>query len=135
MRPDRPLPDLERGLASRACPEPPAGLRDRVLAAVSAERRPAGQRPPRRRWDLVWQAAAAAVLALNLGMSAANAVRFQRLAAVPSGEVAPAPRMAGPRVPGASDDEDPVQRFAARALAGLRPAPDVGALGRACFQR
>ena len=38
MRPDPP-PDFERALAGRACPEPSADLRDRILAAVSAEMR------------------------------------------------------------------------------------------------
>ncbi|HEX4609925.1 MAG TPA: hypothetical protein VH092_17155, partial [Urbifossiella sp.] len=63
-----PLAALERELAARPGAAPPAGLRDRVLAAVGREL----DTPPRpaRRW---WAgAAAAALLWANLSMSVAN---------------------------------------------------------------
>src|SRR5262245_31994379 len=83
MRPD-PLPpslrDLEDRLARRPRPEPVADFRARVLRAMTTARdRPVSGRSGRR-WRLIWQAAAAVLLALNLGMSAANGIRFQRLA-------------------------------------------------------
>ncbi len=65
------LADLERRLAGRPRPDPPAELRSRVLSAVGRARRPPD-------FGLGWFAAAAAVLALlaiNLSMSVANGAR------------------------------------------------------------
>jgi hypothetical protein len=135
MRPD-PLPpgrpDLERQLAGRTCPEPPAGLRDRILAAVAAERSPVAGRPPRRRWRFAWQAAAAAVLALNLALSAANGLRFQALRS----RVANPARVERDRPqPHPAPADDPFRAVAMAALAQLTPAPDAGPVGRFFFDR
>ena len=132
MNPE-PLPpglrDLEERLARRPCPEPAADFRSRVLGAMTnagALPAPEGAGP---RWRLAWRAAAAVVLALNLAMCAANAVRFQRL----SGVAVAGDFERRPPVPDAFDAADRLQRFAARALANLAPAPDAGALGRRLF--
>jgi hypothetical protein len=123
MRPDPPLPslrDLERELAGRTSPEPPARLRDRILAAVAAERHLATDRPPRPLWKGVWAAAAAVVLALNLAMSAVNAFRYESLS---SGVAQP-----GRAAPTDADDRFP--SFAASALTRLTPAPDAELVAR-----
>src|SRR5262245_20701784 len=124
MRPD-PLPpslrELEDQLTRRTGPEPAADLRGRVLRAVAETVAPA--RPAGRRWRLLWQAAAAATLILNLGMSVSNGVRYQRLTAPASSE----------RRAEAFESEDRFQAFAASALADITPAPDVGALGQGIF--
>ncbi len=134
MRPD-PLPpslrDLEDRLARRPSPEPAADFRARVLGVVADERNRPG--PARRRWRLAWQAAAAVLLAMNLAMTAANGIRFQRLT-TPAGPGV-ARRAAPPSAPDALDEKDRFERFAASALASLTPAPDAGALGRQCFQQ
>src|SRR5690348_1250199 len=108
-------PDIEHELARRACPEPSDGFRDRILAAVSAERR--APAPRRSRWAVVWKAAAAVVLVCNLGMAAANGLRYQRLAA---------PAVA----PESLESGDRFSAFAAGALTQLTPGPDVGVLSR-----
>jgi hypothetical protein len=116
MRPDP--RDLEAALAARACPEPPADLRYRLLAAVSAERA-----APPRCWRRAWQAAVAVILALNLTMGAINGVRYQALLSR-----TPPPREATPTPPTGSDDYVP--SFAAGAVGQLAAAPDAGRLVR-----
>src|SRR5262245_54934272 len=75
MKSEPPNPDeLERLLAGRPRPEPSAGLRQRVLAALAEPRRPAP-----RSWGPVWKVAVALVVALNLAMTVANGVRYQSL--------------------------------------------------------
>src|SRR5579884_370140 len=119
------LPDLERWLTRRPCPEPGAGLRDRVLAAARAERpRPARGRGARA-WGRAWRAAAAVVLALNVALSAANGFRYQALPARAAGPAAVAPLAETPDLPAP---------FAASAVARLTPAPDVGAVARRFFE-
>ncbi len=81
----RELEHLERALARRPCPEPSAGLRDRVLRTVEAELALAA---PRRAESLRnrsggWLSFAAATVAtvlvwVNLSMSAANATSDDR---------------------------------------------------------
>src|SRR5262245_36299663 len=121
MNPE-PLPpglrDLEAQLARRPCPEPAADFRARVLGAMTNASAPPVSERPAWLWRWVWRAAAAVILALNVALCAANAIRFQRLSAVAS---------AGDSE--ALDAEDHWKRFAARALASLAPAPDVGTLG------
>jgi hypothetical protein len=136
MNPE-PLPpnlrDLEERLAGRPCPEPAADFRARVLAAMTSSRTTSTSRPAGRRWRLVWRMAAAVILALNLGMSVANAVRFQRLtslAVAPAGLESWAARAA---TPGGFDPNDRFHVFAASALASLTPGPDAGALCRDFF--
>src|SRR5687768_9557246 len=99
------LRDLEGRRERRPRPEPAADLRARVLAAAAAAR--ADPAPDRvgRRWRQVWQTAAVATLALNLGMTVANGVRFHRL-------TAPA-ATPGPAVPDASDATDRLPPYAA----------------------
>jgi hypothetical protein len=136
MNPE-PLPpnlrDLEEQLAGRPCPEPAADFRARVLAAMTSSRTLPISRSAARRWRVVWQAAAAVVLALNLGMTVANGVRFQHLtslAVAPPGLESWAAR---PAVQDGVDPNDRFQAFAASALASLTPAPDPGALCRGFF--
>jgi hypothetical protein len=123
MNPE-PLPpdlrDLEARLARRPGPEPAADFRARVLGATAD----ALARRDGRGWGLVWRAAAVLVLALNLGLSAANGVRFQHLASMAQQRPAPA---------AAVDGEDRFLAWAAPALASWTPAPDVGAAGRSIF--
>jgi hypothetical protein len=132
MRPDPPPPgppDVEHELTGRTCPEPSQGLRDRILAAVSAERRTVPALPAGNPRKMVWQAAAVVVLALNLAMSVANGLRYQSLAA----RVAPPNGMAQrqpQRGPAPADVDDHLPPFAATALAQLRPAPDPAAIAR-----
>lgn len=130
MRPE-PFPpdlgDLEARLAARPGPEPPGDLRDRVLAAATAElRRPAAPRRPRVPWNILGPVAAAVVLAVNFGMNVAHEVRLREWAALanagPPPEVADTP-----------EGNNGFQRFAAGAVASVKPAPDVGAPGRYLF--
>src|SRR5262245_34366018 len=115
MNPE-PLPpglrELEAHLARRPCPGPASDFRARLLTAAACVSPPA-----MRRWDLVWISAAAVVLALNLGMSAANGVRFQRLSATAES----APREWA-RVPDDLDGTDSFQQSAKSALANVTPA-------------
>jgi hypothetical protein len=82
-----------------------------------------------RRWLVAWRAAAAVILVLNVGMSAVNGVRFQRLAAPDGVE----PRAARRGLPDAFDPSDHLHSLAASALASVTPAPDAGALSRHLF--
>lgn len=136
MNPE-PLPpdlrDLEDQLARRPCPEAAAEFRARVLSAMASSQALPVSQPAARGWRLVWQAAAAVILALNLGMSAANGIRFQRLTPLAVAEGNMGRRLAGPEVANAADADDRFQVLAASALASLRPAPDAGALGRQVF--
>jgi hypothetical protein len=88
-----------------------------------------------RRWRLVWSVAAAVVLALNLGMSAANGIRFQRLYTAAAAQGGFERQAARPRVPDGFDANERFHAFAASALAHLTPAPDAGALGRHLFSK
>ncbi len=120
------LPDLEGWLTRRPCPEPGAGLRDRILAAARAEQRRLAQSRGTRAWGLAWRAAAAVVLAVNVALSAANGFRYQALpvrAADPA-EVAPL-----------AETPDRPAPFAASAVARLTPAPDVEAIARRFFEQ
>jgi hypothetical protein len=124
------LRDLEELLARRPGPEPAADHRGRILGAiVSAETR-TGSKSTGRHWRIVWQAAAAVIIALNLGMSAANGVRFERLRELVQ------PERDNPAAPGLSDTSetnDSIDAIAGSAWSSLRPAPDAGALGRNLF--
>jgi len=83
--PDLPadLADPERRLERRSRQEPPAGLRERVLAAVRGDPVPTDAGGF---WRFAAAVAAAALLAMNLSMSAANDTDW-RLAAVPASDV------------------------------------------------
>jgi hypothetical protein len=116
--------DVERALTRRWCPEPSADLRGRILAAVSEQRQAAARPLRRNRWNVVWQAAAAVIVAGNLWMTAANTVRV--------GHLMPPP-LAAPDVVDAFVGADPFQQLAARVLVNLKPAPQTGALGRDFF--
>lgn len=128
MNPE-PLPpefrELEDRLARRPLPDPPAEFRTRLLAAASAQ---PTQTRPASRWRFVVRVAAAAVLLLNLGLSIANGARFQQLEALG----ASGPSFVRPESP---DSDDGLETLAASAFMSLRPAPDVGALGRNYFSR
>ena len=118
--------DLESLLARRPCPEPDAGLRERVLAAVRAEQ----GRPVWSRGARAWEAAAAVVLALNLALSAANGLRYQSL---PVG-VAESPGRADPGPPPSIETDDRPWPPAPSAVARLAPSPDAGAVARRFFE-
>jgi hypothetical protein len=126
MNPD-PLPpdlhDLEARLARRSGPEPADDLRARVLSAAAALRARTGATRPARPWRLVWQAAAAVVLALNLALCVGNGIRFQRLS--PSAAPGDAAGWAAP-----VSREDALETSA---LAQLTPSADLAALGRRLF--
>src|SRR6185437_15095788 len=85
------LPDLERWLALRPCPEPGAGLRDRILAAARAERPRLARSRGACAWGLAWRAAAAVVLALNVALSAANGFLYRALPVRAAGPAGGAP--------------------------------------------
>jgi len=123
------LRELEDQLRRRPAPEPAADFRGRVLAALANAPAPPAAAPAGRRWRLVWQAAAAVVLGLNLGLSVANGFRFQRMT---EGALAGGPHRlpaVQPRLPAAFEANDRYQVLASAALASLAPAPDVGVLG------
>ncbi len=94
----KPLPpgarNLEDLLAHRPGPEPAADFRARILSALAASSSDGVSARPGPAWRLVWQAAAAVVLALNLAMCVANGQRYQRLVAAAPGDAAPAPARA-----------------------------------------
>jgi hypothetical protein len=119
------LPDLEQWLTRRSCPEPGAGLRDRILTAARAEQRLLARSRGTRAWGLAWRAAAAVVLALNVALSAANGFRYQALPVRAAGPAEVAPLAETP------DRREP---FAASAVARLTPAPDVEAIARRFFK-
>jgi len=124
------LHDLEEQLARRSCPEPAADFRARVLGAMTdATTLPVPERVGRR-WLLIGRAAAAIVLALNIALCAANAVRFQQLSEV----VVAKGFVEQPGLPEGFDTEERLHQFAARALTMLTPAPDLGALGQNLFR-
>jgi hypothetical protein len=123
------LRDLETQLTGRTYREPPGTYRARVLEAMANA--PTSQvNQAGRRWNRLWQAAAAVILALNLGMSAANGVRFQSLnqASLSGGNSESYTVLR--KVSGAFEGDDCLLAFAERALAKLKPAPDVGVPGR-----
>jgi hypothetical protein len=119
------LPDLERFLTLRPCPEPGAGLRARILAAARAEQPRHARSRGARAWGLAWRAAAAVVLALNVALCAANGFRYQALPVRAAGPAAVAPLAETPDRP---------EPFAASAVARLTPTPDVGAVARRFFE-
>jgi hypothetical protein len=124
--------DVEQALARRSCPEPSADLRDRILSAVSAQRRFSTRVPLRNRYKHLWQAAAAIVLAANLWMTAANTLRVDQL--VPTtDEEQPVVQATRPGNSDTDDTSDPLQSLTARVLANLTPAPQTGALSRHFF--
>jgi hypothetical protein len=136
MRPDPPLPDrrdLERELAGRTCPEPPADLRNRILAALAAQRQ-AMSPAPHKRWRMVWQAAAAVILAGNLVLSAANGLRSQSLLSR-EGESAGVAHTGPLPEPAGNEPDARFWAFAANALTELKPAPDADSLCRHFFEK
>jgi hypothetical protein len=129
-----PSPDeVQQALARRSCPEPSADLRDRILNAVSAQRRLAAIVRPRNRWRPVWQAAAAIVVAMNLWMTVDNAAQINHQALIAAFEEQPTAQAARPDISDIDDASDPWQSLTASVLASLRPAPQTGALGRHFF--
>jgi hypothetical protein len=125
MNPE-PLPpdlrDLEGQVAQRRCPTPSDDFRAQVLGAMTNEFAPPSVKGAWR-WRLVWQSAAA-ILVLNLGMSVANGVRFQRLTP---------PLSAGEPRAEVTGAEERFQAVAARALANVTPAPDGSGLSQHLF--
>jgi hypothetical protein len=129
MRPDPLVPgrrDLEHELAGRTCPEPAADLRDRILAAVAAQR----PRARRRLWSYAAHAAAALVLVLNLALSVSNGFRYEAISA----RVVPTASGWPPQGPPANA-ADRFQMFAATVLARLPAAPDAGPVSQRFFEQ
>jgi hypothetical protein len=116
------LVELERELASRPQPTPPAELRARVLDAVGRERPTPRPEPARDGFARFAAATAAAMLlAVNLSASLANDTDWRpRPAATDLGEVADRLRALDPDMP---DREARRQALVLRAAAGLTPAP------------
>jgi hypothetical protein len=122
MNPE-PLPpdlrELEAQLADRPRSQPSPELRARILSVPFSPERPS------RGWRLI-QAAAVAVLVLNIALCIRNGVEFDRLRM--ETEI---PRRATPDRP----TDDPFQQYAASALASLRAGPETGAADRSLFMR
>ncbi|MBE3096432.1 MAG: hypothetical protein IMZ44_04805 [Planctomycetes bacterium] len=124
--------DLERRLAARGRPEPSAGLRPRVLAAVRRELAAhggagrLGAGPWWRRHE-VWQyagaAAAGVLLVLNLAMSASLGDDFSRPRAPNGADVAQAAAKIRELVPSITPDEALREAIALRAGSHLVMAP------------
>jgi hypothetical protein len=114
------LAELEARLERRARPDPPAGLRERVLAAVRRE----GRVDAGGFWRFAAAVAAAAVLLINLSMSAANDTDWGLAAeAVPVGGFIGEPS----EIAEAPEREDRRQALLARGRARLTPGAPVSA--------
>jgi hypothetical protein len=127
MTPDPLPPDLlalERELAARWQPEPPADLRSRVLAAAG-EAVTIRQPIPTRIGFAGFAAAtaAAALLAINLSASVANDTDWRLNAAVSGLDVAAIAAHVRTLNPDFSDGEAIRQAILLRTAAGLTPAP------------
>jgi hypothetical protein len=126
---NEPLPpdlrELQDQLARRRLPEPSVGLRARLLDQMKDMAGPTA--PKAGRWRLVWRLAAAVIVALNVGLSIDNGVRFQRLTPqeIHVGSAHEAANVA--------EENGRFQQFARRAVANVAPAPDAGALSRLLF--
>jgi hypothetical protein len=129
MSSDRLPPDLrelEARLAQRSGPEPSPELRARLLSAVDENL--AQPKSRSRAWRIAGWAAASVVL-LNMTMSIANGLRYHRLAEATNVEPGARPR------PEAPDAGDSLERYAASALASLRPSSGSGFPERSLFGR
>jgi hypothetical protein len=96
------LQQLERDLAHRPLPGAPAVLRQRILDDLGSRRRTERARD---RWQFAAAVAAAALLWLNLSMSATQATDFGFRPAGPSDSIEPTARQIGRLVPEFSADE------------------------------
>lgn len=119
------LRELESRLALRPCPDPPADLRSRLLNAVANVPLPV-QHPGR--WWIACRAAAAVILAINLTMTVANAVRLQRVSTMTA-----APQRAAVAPASASESDDPFDALTASVRSSMTPAPHIGELSRNFF--
>jgi hypothetical protein len=96
------LQRLERDMAHRPLPEAPARLRQRVLDDLGSRRR---TELARDRWQFAAAVAAAALLWLNLSMSATQATDFGFRPAGPSDSIEPTARQIRQLVPEFPADE------------------------------
>ncbi len=113
---------LERELAARPQPDPPAELRSRILSAVERERPGLRTRPaPRGFGRFAAATAAAALLAINLSASVANDTDWH-LATPPENlrEITANIRVLDPSL---SDRDALRQALLLHTAAGLAPAP------------
>lgn len=120
------LRELESLLTRRPTPQPDAAMRDRVFAALATDRDRVSMptqvaSATSRVWTIGWRVAAAVVLLLNLGLSAANGVRFQSL------------QVRGPERTVEADNRFPA--FVSRAVAQVTPARDTGLVCQIFFER
>jgi hypothetical protein len=113
------LRELERALAARPRPAPPAELRDRVIGQMQVGLRRNG---PRSRWSFVAAVAVAAAVWINLSLSATLTTDFDRRshgAASPVGQVAEEIRLLLPEL---SENEALRQAVMLRATSNMPPA-------------
>ena len=127
MMPD-PLPPelraLERELAARPRPEPPADLRSRVLSAVMVER--PSPRPTPAQGGFGWfvaATAAAVLLAINLSASVANDTGWCIARSDPGADVAETTSRVRALDPDTSHRDAVRQAILLHTAAGLTPAP------------
>jgi hypothetical protein len=120
----RDLRELEAQLSRRPGPGPSPELRARIVSAIQVP-------PPRpsRGWRFI-AAAALVALILNIVLSVGNGVWFNRM--TESGELTPPAPSPAADVP---DTNDSFERYAASALASLRPSAGPGAADRSLFTR
>ena len=122
------LQDLERRLAARGRPEPSAGLRPRVLAAV---RRELAAQPAHTRWGWAgfWQyagaAAAGLLLVLNLLMSMGNRSDFPASRAANGADIQQAAAKIRELVPFISPEEALCEALILRAGSHLEMVPQL----------
>jgi hypothetical protein len=127
MIPDPLPPDLhalERALADRPRPGPSADLRDRVLAAIRAERPgPRADRPRTGFARFAAATAAAALLAINLSASVANDTDWHLRRPAGGPDVAAVADRLRELAPDVTEREALRQALLLRAGSGLTPAP------------
>jgi hypothetical protein len=116
------LAELERRLAGRPRPEPAAGLRPRVLAAVGRE---LGRRGGGSAWRFAAATAAAALLWINFSMSVANDMDWRLGRGLDGATLAAAAGRLRQLVPELPEREALRQALLLQAGSRLVPAPDL----------
>ena len=122
------LKSLEQHMAARSRPQPPAGLRPRVLAAVCRELAAQAARTRRGRagfWQYVAAAAAGILLVLNLLMSMGNRSDFPVSRAANGADVQQAAAMICELVPFITPEEAAREAFVLHAGSHLEMVPQL----------
>jgi len=128
------LKELERRLAARSRAQPPADLRQRILAAMRRElatQPAAAQRKWRRTWQYAAATAAGILLVLNLAMSMDNRSNFPASRAANGVDVQQAAARICELVPTITPEEAIREAFVLRAGSHLEllPQPRPGVSG------